>query len=758
MRATKDDDGRRAKRGARAETRDDGATTTTTFAATTFASLVRRSLAKGYLCAFVAFDVVHVASFVLGAFGAREYVKRETRVVVVFALAAEGACALARECVERSHACALEGKMYETIAFEDNGNVKGESIKDAEWAMTRAAAAARRGGGGSTTAVVAPSACAVVCAALIALALAHCLYVGYVDEGDVFASLALARGCFVFIRFAAGRSRRAKEAANAAFEPEIGVQPAKEGAAIAPNAIVTEKRQIIALIGDGRSQVLERLARGAIAVGSASDVGAKCALALRLEREWILPEPLERFSRVSVNARAFGTAASRVNDIERSRLMSLLGDALCASERHLTYAAEPRAKRFAVDDTFRRGARYACDIGFERARISRAGVVLCDEPCREMLDVERRVSELRRRCRAAAVERRQFSCVFTTTDIAILPFCDRIVFADAHGDIPFVGSFDALRRCDEAAIRRALRGDDANRTPVPRFGEISSPRPREIDCERASRARKSVIVRAFIFARTSPRRRAAFGVIACSGIGPAMSTFALERWLAGKRVGSSSNALLFIGVSLAILCALGARALRGGEKRDDVLANARAFAAVVYVAIALAACVAPRPAVSAAALLTPFVLLFHVDVAFHKPVTSRAMWELYNARVRAAHCCVRVAEGKRHIRVATATQFYRQILQRVVEELNAAARRARDLRALERSWMLLLVTSAFALAVTVVMNDDASSKRGVVAVVGLLAFAAIDVRPETPTPVARADAETNNHEEIYRARRASSTI
>jgi Mg-chelatase subunit ChlI len=74
--------------------------------------------------------------------------------------------------------------------------------------------------------------------------------------------------------------------------------------------------------------------------------------------------------------------------------------------------------------------------------------------------------------------------------------------------------------------------------------------------------------------------------------------------------------------------------------------------------------------------------------------------------------------------------------------------------------MLVLITTAFALMLMVTMDNGASSKRGVVAVVGMRAFAALDVRTtakdvddDEDETAARPTRRRHHHPRRHRQRR-----
>lgn len=712
----------------------------------------------------VCVDIARACVGAASAWGAREFVEAKpgSRAWLVGAAFASGALDIFAEIVRSTLNVRFECVMYRNVAFavspfteaddEDKGDDEDKDAVDADGVMQHSLPAARDAAVARVAGPILAYIFAFAFACVVIVSLAHSSYVGYVDERDVFGAIVCAQSSAAFAMSALRRRRRRHQRRLAATPMQNSPRARRQLLAISPAAVITAPRQRVAVVGPGRDRFFIRLARGAASTSTSMKKPQRrrpvTVTTFVPRHEWLVPEPLARRDAcgASVNAQMLGTAKSRVDDVARARLVEFLRDALESDGECRRGVVKSH-----VDD--KSNQTLSCDVGFARARAMRANVLLCQDPCADVIDCARkRRDAIHQRCDVA--ERRiRASTVFTTNELAILPLCDCVVVVDddTENSVRFIGSFATLCGIGDVALTRcAFASHDYYHECMSDEDNVQRDVVRA-ECARATRGRRrhvggGFVARAMDFASTrfgSPKRaRVALSVIACVGVAPALATFALEQWLAGKRIGTSSNALAIVGVCLGVLsfgCGAGVRAHFKSQTRDvdddddctpSFLTLTHACGRVVFISLVMAFVVSSMdaPLVVVIALFAPAALMWHREAAFCAPLARTLRRECHRAYVRTAHLATRTRAGVRHICIARGENLYRDMLQHSLSELSARARRVRDVRALERSWMLVLITTAFALMLMVTMDNGASSKRGVVAVVGMRAFAALDVR------------------------------
>ena len=712
----------------------------------------------------VCVDIARACVGAASAWGAREFVQAKpgSRAWLVGAAFASGALDIVGEIVRSTLNVRFECDMYRDVAFavspfaeaddDDEGEDEDEDAVDADGVVRHSLPAARDAAVARVAGPILAYISAFAFACVVIASLAHSSYVGYVDERDIFGAIVCAQSSAAFATSALRRRRRRHGRRLAAAPMRNLPRVRRQLLAISPAAVITAPRQRVAVVGPGRDRFFIRLARGAASTSTSMKKSQRrrpvTVTTFVPRHEWLVPEPLARRDAcgASVNAQMLGTAKSRVDDVARARLVEFLRDALESDGECRRGVVKSHA-----DD--KSNQTLSCDVGFARARAMRANVILCQDPCADVVDCARkRRDAIHQRCNVA--ERRiRASTVITTNELAILPLVDCVVVVDddTENSVRFIGSFETLCGIGDVALTRcafashdyyyeSMSDEDAAQREVFRADGVSA------DRDRGRRFGGGFVTRAMDFASTrfgSPKRaRVALGVIACVGVAPALATFALEQWLAGKRIGTSSNALAIVGVCLGVLsigCGAGVHAhfksqTRNVDDDDDCtpsfLTLTHACGRVVFISLVMAFVVSSMdaPLVVVIALFAPAALMWHREAAFCAPLARTLRRECHRAYVRTAHLATRTRMGVRHICVARGENLYRDMLQHSLSELSARARRVRDVRALERSWMLVLITTAFALMLMVTMDNGSSSKRGVVAVVGMRAFASLDVR------------------------------
>jgi len=520
---------------------------------------------------------------------------------------------------------------------------------------------------------------AIVCACLIIAGAAHSAYAGYVVEEDVFSSLVLGAACRSAIVNATGVRRAMSSTSKTTDDTRANAH-----ASVSTSALVNEPGESVAIVGDGAETLFRRIIRGVVDAG---DVGVVVSPA----NEWTIPEPNVG---VCSNALAFGDAVARVDAVRMERVVETLEASLASSSRFVEYV--PRRTRGVAEDVdVDECLSTACEIGLERARRARARVFVVEHPFRELDDVARR-----RRWMLTKLTSARRACVFTTTDICVLPFCTRIVVTRGE-DVVFIGHWREL-------VRRA-----STTYACLRVGVARSPAPLR---RRRVRRRSSRDPRAR--PRLAPTRRdaqVALVVFSCASVAPAMAAYALERWLDGKRSrvdDDSGDALLYAAVALFCVYVVTRRALATRGAHSFSLALAR----VGYVALA-SACMFPTFWL-AVAVMAFFVALVG-EGARPERATRRLERAVRERLSRATHFERRVARGRAQIRAAGCEDMYDDIGRRVASDARASLRRLVVARALSRAWVSGVVLTAFIFGAASLDAREDAARRGVLAFLAL---------------------------------------
>lgn len=533
---------------------------------------------------------------------------------------------------------------------------------------------------------------AIACGCIVVAGAVHSALVGYVDEADVFSSLVAGAAC----RFAFSKATRARRASRTTTTTTtVAVDDTHTArASVSTSALVNEPGESVAVVGDGAETLFRRIVRGA---RDAGDVGVVVSPA----NEWTIPETNEC---LRSNALVFGDAVARVDALRHERLLETLEASLASSSRGLEYA--PRRTRAAAEDVdIDPFLSTACEIGLERARRASARVLVAEHPFRELDDVVAR----RRRVATALTSARR-SCVFTTTDACVLPFCTRIVVTRGD-DVVFIGHWRELVRHRSTA--RACLSNVA-----------FSPPARSLRLRRARLG--SRLPSSSRDARVASSRdvRIALAAFTCASVAPATATYALERWLDSKRSRDASGddaALLVAAVGSFLIHVVARRAFTS----NDV----RAFARVGYVALA-SACMFPPSwrVVPAAAFFAALV----AEGARPGRATRRLEREFAERLARAKRVASRVSRGLAQIRAAGCEEMYEDIGRSAELKARESLRRLLAARAASRMCVGGVVLTAFVFGASSLDAREDAARRG------FLAFLALQTREAMVDVVERA--------------------
>jgi len=522
---------------------------------------------------------------------------------------------------------------------------------------------------------------AITYACLVIAGAAHTAHVGYVVEEDVFSSLVLGAACRSAIVNATGVRRASTSTTSTTTTTDD--KRADSHASVSTSALVNEPGESVAIVGDGAEKLFRRIVRGIVDAG---DVGVVVSPA----NEWTIPEPNVG---VCSNSLVFGDAVARVDALRMARVVETLEASLASSSRFVEHV--PRRTRGVAEDVdVDEFLSTACEIGLERARRARARVFVVEHPFRELDDVARR-----RRWMLTKLTSARRACVFTTTDICILPFCTRIVVT--HGeDVVFIGHWRELVR--HASTAYACLRVGVARSPAP----LRRRRVRR-QSSRENRARS----------RLAPTRRDAqfaLVVFSCASVAPAMATYALERWLDGKRsrVDDSGDALLYAAVASFCVYVVTRRALATHGASAFTLALAR----VGYVALA-SACMFPKFWLAVAA--TAFFVALVGEGARPERATRRLERAAGERLSRATQFERRVTCGRAQIRAAGCEEMYEDIGRRVASDARASLRRLVVARALSRAWVGGVFLTAFIFGASSLDAREDAARRGFLAFLAL---------------------------------------
>lgn len=643
-------------------------------------SFERSTPVLAIVCAL--FELMALTASVFCAFGARRLVSRGELGWFMSSFAGR-VCVEVLATLARSRiVSAFEKALYGLLTFSSETPTSASRICCYWRPFARREAALASGLSTQTQSLA-----AFASAALIIAGMTHSIVVRYVDEADAFSALVLGA---TFVRSIAALSVRSDEAQRREWSNLISPSKKRAKPSVSSSAVISEVGDMIAIIGDGGNDLFERIVRG---VRDVQEVG----VIVSPREEWIIPELVD----ARVNPMALGSAASRVDDMCRSRLCETLEESLCWSNRFVEYVSRAEERRQSTDDaTCSAASGFACAIGIERARCARARVLLANSPFHEVNG-----ASARRRLMRAKLTCRRRSCIFTTTDISVLPFCNRIVLTEGE-DVVFIGDWRSMiQDCDAHVIHRALlysplrAGLERKFTP-----RVMHPSSRETHA-RANFVDLRRLREGFPYA---------LGVVSCAGIAPAMSLYTFERWLASKRTSEpSSSALLCASVGLFGIYVATSHMLKKGF--EDI-SRARALSSVVFVA--LAACLSMWSVVSGA-----IVVLCTIFVACmaYSATTSRMRVDIENMHVRLAHFASRVSEGAMHIRVAKCEELYLDVFTNLLYKLRSLERR-RDVMATIRQLccsILILLSVAIGLWK---LGDEEPSRRGALAFIALQAF------------------------------------
>ena len=530
---------------------------------------------------------------------------------------------------------------------------------------------------------------AIACGCLVVAGAVHSALVGYVDEADVFSSLVAGAAC----RFAFSKATRARRASRTTTTTTVAVSSTAR-ASVSTSALVNEPGESVAVVGDGAETLFRRIVRGA---RDAGDVGVVVSPA----NEWTIPETNEC---LRSNALVFGDAVARVDALRHERLLETLEASLASSSRGLEYA--PRRTRAAAEDVdVDPFLSTACEIGLERARRASARVLVTEHPFRELDDVVAR----RRRVATALTSARR-SCVFTTTDACVLPFCTRIVVTRGD-DVVFIGHWRELVRHRSTA--RACLSHVAFSPPARslrlRRARLGSRLPSSSRDARVASARDA---------------RIALAAFTCASVAPATATYALERWLESKRSRDASGddaALLVAAVGSFLIHVVARRAFTS----NDV----RAFARIGYVALASACMFPPSWRVVPAAA---FFVALVAEGARPGRATRRLEREFAERLARAKRVASRVSRGLAQIRAAGCEEMYEDIGRSAELKARESLRRLVAARAASRMCVGGVVLTAFVFGASSLDASEDAARRG------FLAFLALQTREAMVDVVERA--------------------
>lgn len=594
---------------------------------------------------------LRAASTIFIAFGIRRLLDRDEYDWFTGALCARGVIdVVGKACVDSVRGRALK-ESCRARAFDDgdsNGSIEGFDIEPR--ALDRRIAAG----------------------ALVSLAImcvAHSGYLGYVEEADAFSALILLAECARWFR---QMPRRATSDGSVPMRAKSETPPSEP--AVSQSALSScgdSGNVVIAIVGDGRGRLLDRIVRA-----------REKSVVSVLETEWTIPEPLEVCCRV--NRLVYGTAATRVNALERTRLIERLEHAMCSSSRSSEYGVQPQRIKDDLDlDDVESMAIHACDVGIERARRARVKCALVAEPCHETAaDPIARVHAIKR----ALCKDRELSVIFTTTDFAVLPWCDRIVVTEGD-EVVFIGNW---LECDRRTVHRAFLTTRSFKTPLTHRILIDDER--------------SVVERVPLSTKTD------IGVTFCLVASSSISLYAFERWLDGKRRwDSGGNALLAVSIALFIMHKV-------IEKISERWYNQNhsAMSPALFVAIG-SSLVAPNAWMATLALAVPCFIACASRFGFQTE-TNRAVREEERARTQMRHFTTHLRRGWAQISVARCEDMYEEIFTNLRKRLDAALTRSRMLR-VARDFFVYACIIVFVASILRAMDESETTRRGSIALI-----------------------------------------
>ena len=638
-----------------------------------------------FACRFL--NILIFTSTVFCAFGVRRLVSRGELGWILPSFAALGVVDTVSRLTRLRVTEKYERAVYDTLLLASNRSLCAERIAH-EWRLFAQSEAALAVSGSRQNYVD-----AVAYAVLITACFAHSAYVRYIDEADAFSALILTRACvraLVSARRAKIDSARRVEFVALVTDNE---RSSHRGPSVSTSALVENGGELVAIVGDGRYDLFNRLIRG---VEHADEVD----VLLSPSKEWRVPEPVDR----RVNALVLGSASSRVDALKRSRLIESLEAALCSSDRYLECALRKRPKETADDviacSTSDGGA---CEIGLERARCAHARIMLAQDPFYEIYDERARLRAMNR------LTNRRRSCVFTTTDIAVLPLCHRIVITEGNS-VVFIGKWSSmLEGCDAHTIHRALSSSSSRRQTAPiDKSRVIHPSPREFLAAPTKNVAASM--KGWNFQSVS----LIVSIFACVGITPAISLHAFERWLDGKRrMWNPSNVLLYAAIGTFVASIAMQRIVAHSLQYSR---TAHAFARVIYVALAAGF---TMTSAADAAVAFAFTVFIAWSVDFNR-LASRLNRQCENDHVRLAHFVARVSQGARQIRVSRCQYLYWDTFKNLLAALCADNRRRRKIRGVQHAWSSLCAVVGIAVGLSA-LDQSETSRRGALAFIGLQA-------------------------------------
>ena len=557
----------------------------------------------------------------------------------------------------------------------------------------------------------------LACVAIVSVAImcvAHSGYLGYVEEADAFSALILLAEC---ARWFQQTSRRAASDGSVPMRAKPETPPSEP--AVSQSALSDSGNVVIAIVGDGRGRLLNRIIRA-----------REKSVVSVLETEWTIPEPFEVCCRV--NRLVYGTAATRVNALDRARLIERLEHAMCSSSRSSEYAVQPQRIKDDLDGV-ESMTIHACDVGIERARRARVKCALVAEPCHETsADPISRVHAIKR----ALCRDRELSVIFTTTDFAVLPWCDRIVVTEGD-EVVFIGNWQTVAlECDRRTIHRAFLTTRSFKTPS---------------------IRQILIDERSVVERVPSSTKTDIGVTFCLVASSSISLYAFERWLDGKRRwDSGGNALLAVSIALFIMHKVIERI---SERWYNP--NHSAISPALFVAIG-SSLVAPNAWMATLALAVPCFIACASHFGFQTE-TDRASREEERARTQMRHFTTHLRRGWAQISVARCEEMYDEIFTNLQKRLDAALTRSRMIRVARDSCAYVCII-AFVASILRAMDESETTRRGSIALIwSAYAFDAfvrldrgLDVRGASTFKAIGTQTRFNNRNPPRKLRRISS--
>jgi len=510
----------------------------------------------------------------------------------------------------------------------------------------------------------------IAAGALVAIAIAcvaHSGYLGYVEEADAFAGIILLAEC---VRCFQQTPRRAALDESVPRCAKTGTPPSEP--AVSRSALSCDSGNVvIAIVGDGRGHLLDRITQA-----------REQSVVSVLETEWTIPEPFEVCCRV--NRLVYGTAATRVNALDRARLIERLEHAMCSSSRSSEYAVQPQ--RIKDDLDVESLVIHACDVGVERARRARVKCALIAEPCHETsADPISRIHAIKR----ALCRDRELSVIFTTTDFAVLPWCDQIVVTEGD-EVVFIGNWQTVAlECDRRAVHRAFLTTRSFKTTT---------------THRVLVDERPIVERVPSWTKTD------IGVTFCLVSSSSISLYAFERWLDGKRQwDSGGNALLAISIALFVMFKVIERI---SERWYNP--NHSAMSPTLFVAIG-SSLVAPNAWMATLALAVPCFIVCASHFSLQSE-TDRASREEERARTHITNFTTHLRRGWAQISVARCEGMYEEIFTNLQKRLDAALTRSRKLRVARDSCVYVCII-AFVVSVLRAMDESETTRRGSIALI-----------------------------------------